>query len=157
MRHAIAEPRGAGDDARRQLTREGIERLRVAAAGIGRLGVAVGAVLSSPYARAWQTAEILREELGWPAPEPLDSLTPPVPVADCLAALGARSEQALALVGHQPNLSELASLVLTGHEHRVRIDLRKAGVAFLEAPTATPGAGVLHWVATPRMLRRLGR
>jgi phosphohistidine phosphatase len=158
VRHAIAEPRGAGDDASRELTPEGIERLRAAAAGLGRLGVDVDAVLSSPYPRAWRTAEVLGEELGWPAPERLDSLAAPASARECLEAIRGRREASLALVGHEPNLSELASLLLTGVEASVRIDLRKAGVACVEAPNGpAPGMAVLRWVAPPRMLRRLGR
>jgi len=158
VRHGIAEPRGAGDDARRELTAYGTERLRAAAAGLGRLSVEVERVLSSPYARAWQTAEILSEELGWPAPEAFEQLAPSASGADCLSALGHRAGASLALVGHQPGLSELASLLLAGDEQVVRIDLRKAGVACLEAPVGlTPGSGILRWVASARMLRRLGR
>jgi phosphohistidine phosphatase len=158
VRHAIAEPRGAGDDSLRELTPEGIARLRAAAAGLARLDVQVEAVLSSPYPRAWQTAEVLGEELDWPTPEALDALAAPVSARECLDAVRGRREASLALVGHQPNLSELASLLLTGDEGSVRIDLRKAGIACLEAPGGpAAGTAVLRWVATPRMLRRLGR
>jgi phosphohistidine phosphatase len=158
VRHAIAEPGGAGEDSLRELTAEGIERLRAAAAGLRRLEIQVERVLSSPYPRAWRTAEVLGEELGWPAPERLDALAGSASAGACLASLRRRPEESLALVGHEPNLSELASLLLTGDERRVRIDLRKAGVICLEAPGGpAPGTAVLLWSASARMLRRLGR
>jgi phosphohistidine phosphatase len=160
VRHAIAEPRGAGgggDDARRELTAEGRRRLREVASGLGRLGVEVDLLLSSPFLRAWQTAVLLSEELGWPAPEALDTLVPSSPPEACLDVLRGRSETSIALVGHEPALSELASLLLTGARAGVRVELRKAGVACIGLPqSATPGSGVLRWSAGPRILRRLG-
>lgn len=159
VRHAIAEPRApdGGDDPGRKLTEGGVRRLRAVCDGLDRLGVEVDALLSSPYARAWQTAEILAEELAWPAPERLDALSPPVPAARCLEALAERRESSLALVGHEPNLSELASLLLTGDASAVTLELRKAGVVCLRAPSGlAPGSAVLLWSAPPKILRRLG-
>ncbi|MFO7572211.1 MAG: phosphohistidine phosphatase SixA [Gaiellaceae bacterium] len=159
VRHAIAEPRdpaGRADDARRELTSDGILRLRAAATGLGRLGVEVELLLSSPYPRARQTAEILSKELGWPAPTLLDLLAPPASATAFLDALRGRQEGSLAVVGHQPDLSELASLLLAGDGGLVRIELRKAGVVCLSAPAGlAPGSAVLRWSASPRMLRRL--
>ena len=159
VRHGVAEPRGAEiDDAPRRLTEDGIARLRRVADGLSRLGVEVDAVLSSPYPRAWETAELLSDELGWPAPAELVALAPGGSAAECLAALSARAEAALAVVGHEPNLSELASLLLAGAESLLRIDLRKAGVVCLSGPPGlSPGSCVLRWSASPRMLRRLAR
>ena len=160
VRHGLAESRaayGGGDDPRRRLTEDGERRLRAVCHGLGRLGVEVDAQLSSSYARAWQTAEVLADELGWPAPEQLDALAPPVPAARCLEELVERGEAALALVGHEPNLSELASLLLAGEERAVSIDLRKAGVVCLRLPAApAPRSAVLRWCATPKILRRVG-
>lgn len=160
VRHAIAEPRelDGGDDPGRSLTADGVRRLRAVCDGLDRLGVEVDAQLASPYARAWQTAEVLAEELGWPAPERLDALSPPAPAARCVEALGGRREASLALVGHEPNLSELTSLLLAGDTSAVSLALRKAGVVCLRAPSGlAPGSAVLQWCVPPRILRRLGR
>lgn len=157
LRHAIAEPRSAGDDALRALTPKGRERLRAAAAGLRQLDVEVEALLSSPFRRAWETAEIVREELGWPSPEPLDALAATASAAECLLALRRREEGSLALVGHEPHLSRLASLLLTGDERATRIDLRKAGALRLDLLRPEPGSATLRWLATSRMLRQLGR
>ena len=75
VRHAIAEerdPRRWPDDAQRPLSERGRARFARAAAGLRTLGVEVDLLLSSPYARAWATAEILSEEAGWPAPVVVD-------------------------------------------------------------------------------------
>ena len=61
IRHGVAEERGDAwpDDAKRPLTEDGMSRLRKAARGLARLGVAFDVVLTSPLVRARQTAEIV--------------------------------------------------------------------------------------------------
>lgn len=161
MRHAIAEERDPArwpDDSRRPLTPDGTARFRAGARGLERIGVRVDAVLSSGYTRAWETAVLLAEEIGWPAPEecpPLEAERPPV---EALAALAVREEVSLALVGHEPHLSQLASLLLSAREDGLRLELKK-GAAMCLACSGRPAAGeaLLRWSVTPRTLRRLGR
>jgi phosphohistidine phosphatase len=160
VRHAVAERRDPvrwPNDALRPLTRDGVEHFRPVARGLRSLGVEVDAVLASSWARAWATAELLREETGWPAPEECPQLEPPRSPAECLDVLRSRSGSSLALVGHEPHLSELASLLLTGSEHSIRIELKKGGVLCLGL-AGQPGAGaVLRWSASPKILRSLER
>ena len=63
LRHAKACPRGPKyrPDSKRPLTREGEKAARDAAAGMKRLDLSFDLILSSPYARALRTAEILAE------------------------------------------------------------------------------------------------
>ena len=160
MRHAIAEPRNPArwpDDSLRPLSPEGVELFRLAARGLERIGVEVEAVLASSYARAWQTAEILAEETDRPAPSAASELEPSNPAA-ALELAASRSESLLALVGHEPDLSELTSLALTGDPHAVAIQFKKGGVACLRfqgAPAA--GRAEVRWSASPKILRQLGR
>jgi len=161
VRHAIAEDRDSArwpDDSVRPLTAEGVDRFRRAARGLREVVPRVDAVLSSGFARAWHTAELLVEEAGWPEPrrsEPLESGQSP---ARALQMLQDRGESSLALVGHEPHLSLLASLLLAGDEDAVRMDLKKGGAIALALPGRVEArAAVLIWTATPRMLRRLGR
>ena len=161
MRHAIAANRDFArwpDDSVRPLTAVGVDRFRRAARGLRELVPGVDAVLSSGFARAWHTAELLVEEAGWPEPrrcEPLEAGQPP---ADAVGVLQGRDEGALALVGHEPHLSLLASLLLTGDEDAVRIDLKKGGTIALALPSRVEArSAVLVWAATPRLLRRLAR
>ena len=160
VRHAIAfnrDPDRWSDDGDRPLTPEGETRFRKAARGLRTLVPSVDLVLSSPSARAWRTAEILAEEAGWPAPQPSKALEAERSRSDAMDAI--RSEagrESLALVGHEPNLSELASFLLTGSERRVVLEMKKGGVACLALPDGLAGnKGVLRWVATPKMLRAM--
>src|SRR6266542_4519154 len=110
VRHAIA---GAGDpnlwpdDSLRPLTKKGARKFRKAACGLGRFAPRPEVVLSSPYARAWQTAEILAEEVDWPDPIACDALKEYAP-SHVMAALASHaSAGTVALVGHEPYLSAL--------------------------------------------------
>jgi phosphohistidine phosphatase len=150
VRHAIAEDRDPErwpDDALRPLTPEGEDRFRVAARGLRTIVPAVDLVLASPYARAWRTAEILREEAGWPASKRSELLEAWRSPSDGLDLLH-ENATSIALVGHEPYLSRFVSLLLTGDDSKVSIDLKKGGVVHVED-------GALRWYATPKMLRRL--
>ena len=66
VRHAAAferDPDRWPDDSERPLAPEGEEEFRLAARGLARVVPRVDAILSSPYRRAWRTAEILSEGL----------------------------------------------------------------------------------------------
>jgi phosphohistidine phosphatase len=102
------------DDSKRPLTEKGVARLRRTARGLSRVVPTVGRMLSSPYPRAWQTAEILAEESDWPPPEQCPELEAGRSPADALELLAGSDGASLAVVGHEPLLSELASLLLTG-------------------------------------------
>jgi phosphohistidine phosphatase len=158
VRHAIADSRDPArwpDDSQRPLTEKGIARFRRAARGLHRLVPTVDVVLSSPLTRAWQTAEILQQEAGWPAPERCPELEPGRLPAGALDVLQPESS-AVALVGHEPLLSRLASLLLSEKEYAARIDVKKGAVIRLECVNGPqPGGAVLRWSATPRMLRAL--
>ena len=72
IRHAIACERSRDRwprDADRPLSQRGIRRYRQAARGLGRLRLEPYLLLASPFLRTHQTAGILEDELGWPAPE----------------------------------------------------------------------------------------
>jgi phosphohistidine phosphatase len=114
----------------------------------------VDAVFSSGYVRAWQTAELLHEVADWPAPRELPELEAPRPPAEAAHALSDRTETSIALVGHEPQLSMLASLLLTGSEDDLHIELKKGGViAIAFGGRIEPGAGSLLWSVTPKLLR----
>ena len=160
VRHAVAENRSPArwpDDSERPLTPEGAARFRRAAHGLRRIVPSVERLVSSPYARAWQTAELLRDEAGWTEPEPSQLLTAIREPAESLPLLHEIGRDAtVALVGHEPHLSMLASLLVSGDQSAVHLDLKKGGVIALEfESSAAPGAATLRWVVTPKILRRL--
>ncbi len=160
IRHAVAhkrDPERWPDDSRRPLTPEGEEEFTGAARGLARIVSEVELLLSSPYERAWRTAEILAEQAGWPAPEKLPALEPEVPPEKIVIALQAYADkQSVALTGHRPCLHELAVYLLTGNVGSADMKIKKGGVVCIEfddVPKA--GAGKLRWLFTPRVLRTL--
>ena len=158
VRHAIAAARDVGkwpDDSRRPLTDRGVTRFRQAAQGLRRLVPSVDIVLSSPYTRAWDTSGLLHEEAGWPSPIECEQLEAERRPIEGVEALGAHAGRAsVGLVGHEPNLSELASLLLGMDPGRLR--LKKGGAVCLQIlGDAASGAASLLWLVTPKILRLL--
>src|SRR5262249_22785781 len=141
-------------DSQRPLTAQGAKRFRRAARGLRRIVPAVDLVLSSPYPRAWQTAEILHDEAGWPAPEAADELAAARPPEAALELLKG-GNGSLAFVGHEPNLSSLVSLLLTGNAHDARLELKKGGVVFLVCEEGQATGAILRWAVSPKILRAL--
>jgi phosphohistidine phosphatase len=143
VRHAIAEDRDPErwpDDGLRPLTKAGEDRFRAAARGLARIVPSVDVVLSSPYVRAWRTAEILHEEAGWPPPERCEELEAWREPADALGLV--HRDGSVAVVGHEPFLSGLVELLLGV---KLAIDFKKGGVLLVED-------GVLRWYAPPKIL-----
>ena len=129
VRHAVAHKRDYErwpDDADRPLTPEGEENFRGMARNLGRIVTGIEVLLSSPYARAWRTAEILGEETSWPSPREFPALEPEVPPQKVAAVLQSYSgAETLALVGHRPSLHELAAYLLVGDENTLNVGLKK--------------------------------
>jgi phosphohistidine phosphatase len=158
IRHAIAAERGDAwpDDTRRPLTHEGAARMRQVVKGLSELGVDIDLVLTSPLVRAVETAEIVSRGLkSKPGIIKVPALAPggaPVRVAEALASH--TKPRALAVVGHEPDLGELAGWLVGTRTH---FAFKKGGVACIEVAEWPPaGKGRLLWLATPRMLRCLG-
>jgi phosphohistidine phosphatase len=160
VRHAIAFERDTSrwpDDADRPLTSDGEKRFRAAAQGLGRLVPEVDVVLCSPFARAWRTAELLQAEIGWPAPRRCDELSADRPAAAALAPIRDEHARSVAIVGHEPGLSELASLLVTGDPDGMHHDLKKGGAIRISVDDGIPasGIGLLRWALPPKALRAL--
>lgn len=143
VRHAEAEDRALGTpDPERLLVAAGRRAARATGRALAALKVAPQTVVTSPYPRAHETAEIIARELGAPLAD--DDALLGVDVAD-LPELTARHGDELVLVGHEPDLSELVH-ALTG----ARISFPKAGAAAIDPVAATQGE--LRWFLRPRAL-----
>jgi phosphohistidine phosphatase len=159
VRHAIAENRDAErwpDDSKRPLTDKGRERFARVATVLGAMIGSVDAVLSSRFDRAWETAELLSKHAGWPKPERCEALelAPSAEVYDALSAY--RGDSSVAVVGHEPCLSELISSMLTGDEEGMAIEMKKGAAVLLRFDDgAQAGGATLQWVLTPKMARAL--
>ena len=161
VRHAIAEEAelfiaAGGADAGRPLTEIGRKKMRKGANRLRSQLRRIDLVAHSPLLRARETAEIIARACGDPPLvecASLDYRYSPQAVADWLAQYPA--DHLVAAVGHEPQLSLLAGLLLTGAAHPL-IVFRKGGVALLEFPERVDaGRGVLHWALTPGQLRSL--
>jgi phosphohistidine phosphatase SixA len=159
MRHAEAgeaDSRRWPDDRERPLTDAGRrEHARVAEA-LRRMGVRFDRLLTSPLARARETAEITARVYGGSvALEPTELLGDRAEPAGTLAGLAGVEAEALLCVGHEPTLSRLAGLLLS-HDGRARVEMRKSGVAVIEcAGPVTPGRGLLQMHLRPDEIGRL--
>jgi phosphohistidine phosphatase len=162
IRHAIAVDRdtfdaSGRDDSERPLTSAGRDKMRRATAGLRRLVPEIDLLAASPYVRAMQTAAVVAEAYGIDEIKSVDALVPDALPQSFLVWLQRRSTpDVVAIVGHEPHLSMLATWLMSGLPES-RVEMKKGGAALLEFP-GQPGAGlgVLQWLLTPGQLRDLG-
>lgn len=160
FRHGIAEPL-AGEvihDADRALTPRGIERTTLAAHGLARIIDRPEVILTSPKTRAAQTAALVSEAFDL-TPEVCPVLASGDPAA-VLRMLRDRREGRVLIVGHEPVLSELITLLCLGDDAGAVsfVDFKKAGAALVTGPirrSDIPGPATLEWLIPPRILRTL--
>ena len=147
LRHAEAEPRGAVPDEQRALTERGERQASAAGAALAALGVRLDAVLTSPRARALDTARLACEARGSELePElhaPLSAGFDADQALDLLAAWDTSSH--VMLVGHEPDFS-----LLIGELTGASVKLKKGGLAMIEVTGARSGELVV--LARPREL-----
>jgi len=149
MRHGEAGPSVvAMDDEESALTEEGTDALRVAAPLWRRLSLRPDAVITSPLARARQTAElvVLALELGR-HPVIDERLRPGAAWSDLAQAMAKHPDaRRVMFVGHEPDLSNAVCLLTRA----AAVRLRKGGIACLEFPgVPEPGGGELAWLLDP--------
>lgn len=159
-RHARAHARNPDtwpDDRLRPLTDDGRRIERRAARALVRVKIEPDLVLTSPWTRARETAEILVEELGLETDAVSTDALATAPDLEALQAeIGIRpDESVIVLVGHSPWLEELASLLLCGSRGRMETDLPKSGAIGIAAPMLAPAAGRLEFFWRPGHLKRL--
>jgi phosphohistidine phosphatase len=163
IRHAIAEQRDSGseqEDSHRPLTDEGRKKMRKIAQGLKELGLQIDLVLTSPYLRAADTARIVAKKFDLARDKliQVDDLSP-VGQADRLVnEISKKYGQVenIALVGHEPSLSQLISMLLSG-DPTLPIDLKKGGVCRLSVEVLQYGrCATLEWLLAPAQLAEIG-
>ena len=158
LRHGIAVDAGAPGmpDDERPLTEKGIKRMRQIADGLRTLDLKLDRIVTSPLSRAKATAEIVAEALD--ARELLETSNVLQTGSDAARIerwLRDRAEGRLMLVGHNPTLSDLVSLLVLGATMPLICDLKKGGIAALARRAGASGLYELAWAAPPRLTRRL--
>ncbi len=161
IRHGIAvdlDSPGLGDDSLRPLSDKGRKKMLLIAAGLLKMGVRFNLILSSPYARARETAEILADVLQTEDKPFLSEHLSLLGDLDLLVdeIFEHRQLESLALVGHEPGLTSLISFLLTGNFSAV-INLKKGAVCCLTMDQANlTKKAVLDWMLTPSQLAFFG-
>ncbi|MBW4519411.1 MAG: phosphohistidine phosphatase SixA [Scytolyngbya sp. HA4215-MV1] len=157
IRHGLAAEHGSyANDDERPLTEEGRQKTRQVAKQLRQLGLQFNLMLTSPLVRARQTADILQKEHLAARLEESALLAGGVDIRLWLEWLTQwqRTDPAcLALVGHEPDLSAWAEILLWG-EASDRLILKKAGVIGLQLPDRGDpiGNSQLFWLTPPRFL-----
>jgi phosphohistidine phosphatase len=158
VRHAIAAERGEDwpDDTKRPLTERGISRFKESVGGLKALDAVIDEIFTSPLVRTRQTADLLAAGIdGKPTVKLLDALAPGhAPAAVMTQLAKAAKRRRIALVGHEPDLGELAAALI---DARRALPFRKGGMCRIDVGgLTTKPSGTLVWFVTPKVLRRLG-
>jgi len=153
IRHAIAVEEYE-DDSQRPLTEKGKKKMRNIAKGLRTLGVEFDLILSSPYVRAAETAEILAEVFKMKQEVQFsDNL---VPMGDPDLLIAEMNEKyaadSVAIVGHEPFLTAFIGLLISENAS-VDITLKKGGVCRLSADDLHHShKASMDWLLTPGIL-----
>ena len=157
LRHGIAVERGTPGykkDSDRPLTKEGEEKLHQIAQAMLAMELKFDLILSSPYVRAAKTAEIVASKLDGEVTftEFLESGGNQLAL---ISQINDEKPQRVLLVGHEPDLSRLISLLTTGGTSAA-IELKKGGLCKMTVDKLTFGqCATLNWLLTPKQLRAL--
>lgn len=140
------------EDRDRPLTADGAETVAAAARGLRALLASPPAIVTSPYLRALQTAEILRHELDAVACDTRAALASGcAPATACEEIAQHDPGTPLVVVGHEPDLGVLAGFLTEDG----RLPFEPAGACAIElADPPGKGAGRLIWHVPPDVLRR---
>jgi len=158
VRHGIAidrEDPNAPSETERYLTKDGIKKTREAAKGIAALKIKPAVLITSPYVRAAQTAEIFAEALGYSGEKIRQSqaLRPGSNPADFLKEIAHVRASEVMVFGHAPHFDQLIAAAVGARS--VFTAIKKAGVAALEFDSAAAGKATLLWLLSPKILREL--
>lgn len=157
LRHGIAVEHGAAgyeNDDERPLTSKGERKVWMIAEAMKALEISFDLILSSPLVRARQTAEIVAEALkAQKRLELTDTLAPQEraePLIEYLSEQGAVDN--VLLVGHEPFLSRLISLLISG-DSEASVLLKKGGFCKLSTGELKRGqCATLEWLLTPKQM-----
>jgi phosphohistidine phosphatase len=150
IRHGAAEDPDAKPDSERALTEPGRKQLRATARALARAGLTLDAIVTSPLLRAKQTADVFAKELGID-PSLISVKAELAPGGNPVKLLKETHSENVAFVGHEPDLSELASVLLSGTED-LGVTLKKGGVCALSAEKLRFGrCARLEWLIQPKL------
>ena len=158
LRHGIAfnlGEAGATKDSERPLTPEGIAKVKRIAAAMEAMELDFELMLSSPFVRARETAELVARALKLEDRLKLEpSLACGGSMREVIRGLASRKTppRSVLLVGHEPDLSELISLLVSG-DPGFLVTMKKGGLCKLSAEPLLYGrCATLDWLLTPKQM-----
>ena len=161
LRHGYAGNRLSDPmkDIKRELTISGKKEVVEIAKSLKKLGVKFNVIFSSPFTRAFQTAQIIAEEYKLTEQiEQSEELKPDGSKGSLYNKLSKLSiDSVILIVGHEPYLSSLINDIISNNEnHNNNIILKKAGLSRIKITSTVPKfKGELRWLLTPRILKKL--
>jgi phosphohistidine phosphatase len=158
LRHAIAVERGSLRnciDAERPLTGKGAKKMRRIAEVLKELDISFDLILSSPTRRAKETAEIVAEAFehsgGVTTSVHLESGGSPAALVEEITTSYRKFDNIL-LVGHEPYLSGLISILVSGSEG-LSLKMKKGGLCKLSIETLRFGrCAIVEWIMGPAQI-----
>ena len=161
VRHGLAQDKAEASqqglpDRDRPLTTDGKRKMRRIARALSSRVPELSVLVTSPWRRAVETADLLQTACGRLQRLESEALIPGAEPGALAAELGMyAADPVVAVVGHEPHLSQWVSWCLTGALEPV-LELRKGGACLLDFEGGVgAGQGRLLWLMTPGILRRL--
>ena len=158
LRHGEAAEHGDPrykNDTDRPLTLKGIQRTKTLAHALRQMETTFDVIFSSPLVRARETAEIVERGLRLHGRLELsEHLGPSGDMEKLVHQLNKvrPTPESILLVGHEPYLSSLISLLCTGGSH-LSLALKKGGLCRMEAESLSAArCANLEWLLSPRLI-----
>ncbi len=148
---------GYEDDSQRPLTEKGRDKMNKIASGLKKMNLKPDLIVSSPYVRARQTAEILAKVLKYKRNIIFsDALVPMGNTDEIIGEINEKYDvDELVLVGHEPFISNLIG-VLTAANPDIAINMKNGGVCCLSVDDLhVERTAILEWLLTPKILSAL--
>lgn len=150
LRHGDAlDANSGGSDTLRPLSPLGEEQARAQGIYLRTRMISPDVILASPLLRAQQTAVIVRNVVGVSDLRTTEHLTPSSDQRQIVRELNELGKECVLLVGHEPHLSTLISLLIAGNRD-AQIEMKKASLAslYVDMPVKY-SSGSLLWLISP--------
>ena len=157
VRHGAAYDKE--DDPERHLNSDGVSQCHLTGRAVKRLDIQFDLIVSSPIARARQTAEIIAEETGYSRAEIkiTEKLEPTVLPNETLSYLNDFADvKRILLVGHLPLLGYLASELLI-NTSQIQFYFEPASVCKINTEQPRAFEGDFCWFLAQEHIRIIGQ
>ena len=157
VRHGAAHTNE--DDPERHLNKDGLDQCHLSGRALRRLDIKFDLVISSPKARARQTAEIIAGEVGYPKDKIkiTETLEPTAYPKDTISYLNNFTDKnKIMLAGHLPLLGNLASELLSKNS-QISLYFEASAVCRIDVDQPFSHKGDFRWFLTPEQLRLIAQ